>query len=349
MTGGTMGLFSNPEKREKRLELIAMDEQRDIQARQKAIDKIENRELLIAIAKNAKEGSTYKNGVRYNTPKHVALYKLLPSLTLREVQENGLLHDLTSLVWSSFFFTSPFRPERLLQIEDEALYVAMLEYFTSTEQRGFGSSNRNDIGDFKGFVASKSMLLQKITVPATRDGIAKRIAALERHKKLAVAWREQRSNGATYRSYQAPTLYWATEILRHIPTVPQNTYYVVDTPDGSLGRDIFGFYTEAPIKTSGIRLESDPGTTAQVSALSLTAFGDTIGDAMKSQASVAALKAAGQYASFVLQLECGDCLYKSPVETEEGFFKRQCYACGAPNEVQRGQILVMTHSGQVAI
>jgi hypothetical protein len=128
-------------------------------------------------------------------------------------------------------------------------------------------------------------------------------------------------------------------------SVPQNTYYIVDTPDGSLGRDIFGFYTEAPIKNSGISLETTGTATTHVESLSLTAFGD----AMKSQGSVASLKSMEQYASFVLQMECGHCGYKSPVETKEGRFERQCYACGAVNETQRGQIKVMTQAGLVEI
>jgi hypothetical protein len=120
---------------------------------------------------------------------------------------------------------------------------------------------------------------------------------------------------------------------------------VADTPDGSLGRDIFGFFTEAPLKTTALDLGPSAQPAAPVGAVSLTAFGD----AMKSQASVAALKSAGRYASFVLQLECGHCGYKSPVETQEGEFERQCYSCGTVNKTRRGTINVLTSSGFVEI
>jgi transposase-like protein len=68
-----------------------------------------------------------------------------------------------------------------------------------------------------------------------------------------------------------------------------------------------------------------------------------------SQSMVALLKSTGQYASFVLQMECGHCGYKSPVETKGGSFERQRYACGTVNKTQRGKINVMTQSGFVAI
>ena len=159
------------------------------------------------------------------------------------------------------------------------------------------------------------------------------------------AWEEKHANGAVYRSCKAPTLFRAAEMLRGIPSVPSETYCVVDTPDGSLGRDIWGFYTEAPLKTGGLKLETSVKKTEPAASLSLTAFGD----AMKSQGTVALLKSSGQYAAFVLQMECGQCGYKSPVETTEGEFERQCYACGAVNKNQRATISVMTRSGMVKI
>jgi len=156
-----------------------------------------------------------------------------------------------------------------------------------------------------------------------------------------VKWNTQYSGSATYHSCNAQTLLRATEILRDINSISQNVYYVVDTPDGSLGRDRFGFFTEAPIKSNGICLEPDSDKAATVDALSLTVFGD----AVKSQSSVAILKSQGQYASFMLEMECGHCGYKSPVETKEGDFERQCYSCGTVNRTRRGKITVMTPFG----
>lgn len=95
---------------------------------------------------------------------------------------------------------------------------------------------------------------QKIQDPVAGDSFEKRINAPEQSNN--VNWQEQKSNGSTYRSCKAQTLYRATEILRSI--------------------------------------------------------------------------------SFV-------------VETKEGRFERQCYACGTVNKIQRGQIKVMTQSGFVAI
>jgi uncharacterized membrane protein YhaH (DUF805 family) len=160
-----------------------------------------------------------------------------------------------------------------------------------------------------------------------------------------VPWNKQFSGGSTYFSCNAPTLFQATEILRGISSIPPNTYYVVDTPDGSVGRDLNGFYTEVQIKSNGIRLETGVNKTTPVEALSLTAFGNV----MNNQNNVAFLKSTGQYASLVLQMECGHCGYKSPVETKEGGFERQCYACGTVNKTRRGQIQVYTQRGAIII
>jgi hypothetical protein len=200
----------------------------------------------------------------------------------------------------------------------------------------------------EGVASMYALLSQKLTELATGQKPVDNIQ-LNTDGSIAslnnVNWHEQKSNGYTYHSCKAQTLYRATEILRSLSFVPQNTYYVVDTPDGSLGRDIFGFYTEALIKSSGISLETNSQKTTPVETRSLTAFGDAI----KSQGSVASLKSMGQYASFILQMECGHCGYKSPVETKEGSFERECYACGAVNKIQRGKINVSTQSGFVAI
>lgn len=158
-------------------------------------------------------------------------------------------------------------------------------------------------------------------------------------------WEEKRSGQSRYYTQRGRSLLHATEILKAVSSIPEQTYYVVETPDGALGRDMFGFYTEAPIKTKRLTLETSAPVRKQVESGSLTAFGD----AMKSQTSVAQLKSAGEYATFVLLMECGHCGYKSPVETKAGDFKRQCYACGAINKSQRGTINVFVGSNMVQI
>ena len=158
-------------------------------------------------------------------------------------------------------------------------------------------------------------------------------------------WEEKRSGQNRYCTQRGRSLLYATEILKAVPSIPGQTYYAVETPDGTLGRDMFGFYTEAPIKTSGLRLETSAPVHGPVESVGLTAFGD----AMKGQTSVAQLKSAGQYAVFVLLLECGHCGYKSPVETKAGDIERQCYACGAMNKSHRGTINVLFGSKMVQI
>lgn len=158
-------------------------------------------------------------------------------------------------------------------------------------------------------------------------------------------WEEKRSGQNHYFTQRGRSLLHATEILKAVPSISGQTYYAVETPDGTLGRDMFGFYTEVPIKTSGLRLETSAPVRGLVESVSLTAFGD----AMKSQTAVAQVKSAGQYAAFVLLLECGHCGYKSPVETKAGDLERQCYACGATNKSHRGTINLFLGSKMVQI
>lgn len=141
-----------------------------------------------------------------------------------------------------------------------------------------------------------------------------------------------------YYSQPGRSLLHATEILMTVASIPGLSYYTVDTPDGSLGRDTVGFYTKAPIKTSGLTLEIPTPVADRVEAVSLTAFGDLL----ESQATVARLKEAGEYAALVLLMECGHCGYKSPVETQAGEIERQCYCCGAMNSSERWSINVFS-------
>ena len=150
---------------------------------------------------------------------------------------------------------------------------------------------------------------------------------------------------ARYYTQRANSLFQATELLEAVPSVPERTYYTVETPDGALSRYIFGFYTEGPLKTSGLTANAPQPPSGTVESVSLTAYGD----AMKSQMSVAQLKLQGHYANFVLLMECGRCGYKSPVETQTGSMQRQCYRCGGTNRSTRGNITVYVGSSAVDI
>lgn len=160
------------------------------------------------------------------------------------------------------------------------------------------------------------------------------------------SWRHDRSGSNEYFTQQADTLLHATELLQAVSSVPGLTYYTVETPDGALGRDALGFYTEAPLKTHGLSLLPSVPEPVTVGSMSLTAYGD---DPMRSQLVVAQLKQQRQYANFVLLMECGRCGYKSPVETSAGEMERQCYCCGAVNRTHRASVSVATPYGMVDI
>jgi hypothetical protein len=158
-------------------------------------------------------------------------------------------------------------------------------------------------------------------------------------------WAEKRNGQNKYYTQNATSLLEATEILKRISSIPQFTYYLVITPDGSLGRDIQGYYTEAPIKTKKIVVSSPRSTSEAVECGSLMGFGDI----MANQTTIAHLKSTGNYAQLILQMECGHCGYESPVETQPGSFTRECYCCGAENKVQRGNVNVFMGSRMVEI
>lgn len=156
-------------------------------------------------------------------------------------------------------------------------------------------------------------------------------------------WALDQRGQTRYYTQKGTSLLQATELLEAVASVPELTYYTVETPDGALSRDMFGFYTEREIKTKNLTLPTSEPVSDTVESLSLTAYGD----AMKSQLSVASLRQQGQYANFILLMECGHCGYKSPVETQAGDMERQCYCCGATNKTSRGSINVMLGSGMV--
>jgi len=160
------------------------------------------------------------------------------------------------------------------------------------------------------------------------------------------SWAKQVNSGSTYYSQKSAGLLAASEILKQLQSVPPNTYYLVDTPDGTLGRDMNGFFTEAPIKTEGLHVECPAhAKTEPVEPQSLTQYGNVIAN----QSGAAMLKKSGQYAKLVLMMKCGHCGYESPVETVEGDMVRQCYCCGTKNKTHRGKITVYTQFGNVEI
>lgn len=158
-------------------------------------------------------------------------------------------------------------------------------------------------------------------------------------------WIFRQSGNHRYYSQMAGNLYQAAEMLKSIPDIPGLTYYVVDTPDGALGRDMNGFYTEAPIKSSGIIAEARQEKLGAVECVSLTEFGNMY----QNQIAVAQILRMGQYARLVLLMKCGNCNYESPVETQAGAFTRECYYCGAENQCHRGSVNIISESGVVEI
>jgi uncharacterized membrane protein YhaH (DUF805 family) len=163
--------------------------------------------------------------------------------------------------------------------------------------------------------------------------------------KCPSSWSLQTSGGSKYYSQNASSLYAASESLKELDSIPPQTYYLVDTPDGTLGRDINGFFTEAAIKTNNLRVENPCGETGFVQPQSLTMFGDMT----QNQNAVALLKKHGQYAKLILMMKCGKCGYESPIETDEGNMERQCYSCGILNKTHRGGIRIYTGTGIVDI
>ena len=159
------------------------------------------------------------------------------------------------------------------------------------------------------------------------------------------AWSLQTNGGAKYYTQKADSLYRASEILKKLDDIPPQTYYLVDTADGTLGRDINGFFTEAAIKTKSLNVSAPSGQADTVQAQSLLGFGDMI----KNQTSVAHLKMTGEYAKLILMMKCGQCGYESPIETVAGDMERQCYACGANNKAHRGRISVHTERGAIEV
>ena len=157
-------------------------------------------------------------------------------------------------------------------------------------------------------------------------------------------WRKEQKGPSTYYTQEGDSLLEAAELLKKIGSIPGNTYYVVETPDGNLCRDMNAFYTEAPLKTRNLRVGLRRDNPDKVQCLSLTDFGDM----MANQRNTAITKTQG-YAKLILLIECGACGYKSPVETEPGAMLRECYCCGATNKTSRGSVTVYLGTNMVEI
>ena len=158
-------------------------------------------------------------------------------------------------------------------------------------------------------------------------------------------WKREQKGPSTYFTQKASSLLDATELLKKVDRIPNLTYYLVETPDGSLGRDMNGFYTEAPIKTGNLRIECRrDNVPSEVQCLSLTDYGNM----MENQRNTAITKMQG-YAKLILLMKCGACGYESPVETEAGSLIRQCYCCGTKNKASRAPVSVFLGTRQVDI
>jgi hypothetical protein len=160
-----------------------------------------------------------------------------------------------------------------------------------------------------------------------------------------VQWAFRQNGQYKYYTQRADTLLHAAEILKNLNSIPQLTYYTVDTPDGPLGRDIQGFFTEAPLKTKNLKVKHRFNKPETVELQSLTGFGDMYAN----QTTVALGKKNGEYSQLVLMMKCGYCNYESPVETQPGAIVRECYCCGIKNNGQRGTINVFIGSNMVEI
>jgi hypothetical protein len=152
---------------------------------------------------------------------------------------------------------------------------------------------------------------------------------------------------AKYYSKRADNLVNACEILKQLPSIPPMTYYLVDTPDGTLGMDKTGFFTESLLKTKGLqtnyRCYGKSGES--VDSQSLMDFGDE----MRTQSAIANLKVHGQYGAYILMMKCGHCGYDSPIETQEGYMERECYFCGTNNKTHRCKVYITTMYGLVEL
>jgi len=158
-------------------------------------------------------------------------------------------------------------------------------------------------------------------------------------------WTVKQKGQNKYYTQKANSLLEASEILKKTDNIPQLNYYVVDTPNGSLCRDINGYYTEASIKTKNLIVESRSEKSETVDFSSLMGFGDM----QANQKIVAHLKKTGQYSNLVLLMKCGNCGYQSPIETQPGTLIRECYCCGVENKGHRGTITMFIGSGKVEI
>ena len=177
------------------------------------------------------------------------------------------------------------------------------------------------------------------------DFFKKNDATVGETKSKPTSWSLRTNGESRYYSQNAGSLYAASEILKNLGSIPPHTYYLVDTPDGTLGRDSYDFFTESPVKTQNLKIENPRRETGSVQPKSLMSYGNM----SKNQWGVAYQKMSGQYAKLVLIMKCGKCGYESPVETEAGDIERECYYCGIKNKTHRARISVYTERGTVEV
>jgi hypothetical protein len=166
-----------------------------------------------------------------------------------------------------------------------------------------------------------------------------------REKYANTEWTSELRGDNRHYEMKGQTLYQATESLKGVGAVPARTFYVVNTPDGSLGRDLEGFYAPSALRTIGLTVPSRRSESRPVEARGLKSYGD----GAASQRTTARNKLSGEYSKLVLLMTCGTCGYESPVETQPGQMVRECYRCGVKNSCQREKIAVTIDAGTVEV
>lgn len=159
-------------------------------------------------------------------------------------------------------------------------------------------------------------------------------------------WAKRKKGSATYYSLKANSLFEATEVLKRVNRIAPMTYYIVETPDGNLGRDAMSFYTEAPLKTAALALPVSESSPQSVAWENLKCSFD---DLMKGAQMVIEIRQRGSYANLIHLMQCGHCGYESPIETEPEGMTRQCYCCGATNTGGRGSVNIIAGMDFVSV
>lgn len=146
---------------------------------------------------------------------------------------------------------------------------------------------------------------------------------------------------------EVKTLMHASVLLSRIEYIPPGTWYLAQTPDGVIGRDINGFFVNPFIRTGSLHLACGRQKMSRP-VYEEDGFSCCANKEDKFRLT-ALLKEFGYDECLTLLMKCGRCGYESPVHTRAGSFKRECYCCGAKNNVRRDPIKVETGSTTVEI